>query len=368
MFKKITILAFLITVFYACSSSSENEPEETDNFDRGVMLTHIADNIIIPSLQDFNTEMVSLKAAGDTFVTTPNQTNLEAFRISWLAAYKEYQYIEMYNIGKAEELQYKFYMNIYPLSVTDVETNIANDSYDLNNVNYQDAQGFPALDYLLYGVADTDANILAKYTTDSNADGYKNYITNVLNQMSSLTTEVLNDWTSSYRDEFVASTGNTVTSALNKFLNDYIEFFEKNIRTNKIGIPAGIFSDTTLPEKVEAFYRQDVSKELAINAIDGFENLFLGNFKGNSIAGKSSFQQYLQALDRQDLVNSITSQFNVAKTQVESLNTNFYEQVNTDNTKMTLAYDELQKLVVYLKVDMASALNISIVFVDTDGD
>ncbi|WP_405566376.1 imelysin family protein [Polaribacter sp. Asnod6-C07] len=368
MFKKITILAFLITVIYACSSSTENEPEVTDNFDRGVMLTHIADNIIIPSLQDFDTEMSSLKAAGNVFVTTPNQTNLEALRTSWFTAYKEYQNIEMYNIGKAEELQYKFYMNIYPLTVADVETNIVNGSYDLDNVNYQDAQGFPALDYLLYGIADTDANILAKFTTDANAEGYKDYVTNVLNQMSSLTTQVLNDWTTSYRDEFVASTGNTATSALNKFLNDYIEFYEKNIRANKFGIPAGVFSSTTLPEKVEAFYRKDISKELALQALDGFQNLFVGNFKGTSISGKSSFQQYLQALDRQDLVTSITNQLSTAETQIQSLNANFFEQVNTDNTQMTLAYDELQKLVVFLKVDMASALNISIIFVDSDGD
>ncbi|WP_298777537.1 imelysin family protein [uncultured Polaribacter sp.] len=367
MFKKITILTLLITIIYACSSSTENEPEVTDNFDRGIMLTHIADNVIIPSLEDFNSDMVNLKAAGDTFVATPNQSNLEALRTSWLAAYKEYQNIEMFNIGKAEELQYKFYMNIYPLSVTDVETNISNGSYDLDNVNYQDAQGFPALDYLLYGVADSDDDILLKYTTDINAAGYKDYIINVLNQMSNLTTQVLNDWTATYRDEFVVSTANTATSALNKFLNDYIEFYEKNIRANKFGIPAGVWSSTTLPEKVEAFYKKDISKELALEALESFKNLFVGKYKRSTTTG-SSFQQYLQALDRQDLVTSITNQLSAAETKIESLNANFFEQVNTDYTQMTLAYDELQKVVVFLKVDMASALNISIIFVDNDGD
>ncbi|KGL63279.1 imelysin family protein [Polaribacter sp. Hel1_85] len=368
MFKKSAILLVLVTIIYACSSSEEIESGVSDNFDRGAMLTHLVDNIIVPSFQDFSSKMTDLKSAGETFTSSPNQINLDALRASWYIAYKEYQHVEMFNIGKAEELQYKFYMNIYPLSVTDVETNISNGSYDLDNVNYQDAQGFPVLDYLLYGVAATDEDILKKYTTDTNATGYKKYITDVLNQMEGLTTEVLNDWTTSYRTEFVNSTDNTATSALNKFLNDYIEFYEKNLRANKFGIPAGVFSSTTLPEKVEAFYRKDISKDLALEALDAFENLFLGNYKGSSIANKSSFQQYLQALDRQDLVSSITNQLAVSKTQIEKLNANFFEQVNTDNTQMTMAYDELQKLVVFLKLDMASALNISIIFVDSDGD
>ena len=37
----------------------------------------------------------------------------------------------MFNIGKAEELQYSFYMNVYPLSVADVENNVENGGYSL---------------------------------------------------------------------------------------------------------------------------------------------------------------------------------------------------------------------------------------------
>lgn len=179
------------------------EPEETDDFDRGAMLTNLADNIIIPAFEDFSSKLSALKTAGETFTTSPSQTNLEAFRTSWYAAYVTWQQIEMFNIGKAEELQYSFYMNVYPLTVTDVEDNIANGAYDLNSVNNHDAQGFPALDYLLYGVADSDADIINKYTSDANADEYKNYITAVLNQMSSLTQEVITDW-STYRSEFIS--------------------------------------------------------------------------------------------------------------------------------------------------------------------
>jgi predicted lipoprotein len=253
MFRKTIILFLTVGVIFSCSSETE-EPSVTDNFDRLLMLTHIADNIIIPSVNDFGTKMTALKSAGSDFTTTPNQTNLDALRTAWFDGYKSWQHIEMFDIGKAEELQYKFYMNIYPLTVVDVESNISTGSYDLNNVNNQDAQGFPALDYLLYGVANTDEGIIAIYTTATNNDNYKKYITDVLNQMDGLTQQVVTDW-SSYRNTFVNSTDNTATSAVNKLVNDFIFYYEKGLRANKFGIPAGNFSTDPLPEKVEAFYR-----------------------------------------------------------------------------------------------------------------
>ena len=368
MLKKISILFLFCLALCACSSSEDNLNTTTDTFDRGALLTHIADNIIIPSYQDFKSKMDALKASGTSFTTTPNQTTLQTLRADWLAAYKEWQHVEMFNIGKAEDLQYHFYMNVFPLTVADVEANISSGSYDLNSVNNQDAQGFPALDYLLYGIASNDTDILDKYTTDANATSYKNYVTDVLTQMSSLTDQVLTDWTNSYRNIFINNSGNTATSALNKLVNDFIFYYEKGLRANKFGIPAGVFSSNPLPEKVEAFYNQNISKELALEALIAVQDVFVGEFKGNSFANSSSFKDYLNNLDRTDLANSITTQLNVAKTQINSLNTNFYSQVNTDNSKMLKSYDELQKVVVLLKVDMLQAFNINVDYVDADGD
>ncbi len=367
MLKKIGLIFLSITFLNACSSSEETIPDTIDNFDREVMLTHIADNIIIPSYENFSIKMATLKSSVDIFNTNTNQENLISLRTSWIYAYKAWQQIELFDIGKAEDLQYKFYMNVYPVTVADIETNIANGTYDLKSVNYQDAQGFPALDYLLYGVADTDTAILEKYTTHTNANGYKKYLEDVVNFMSDLTTQILEDW-NTYRNDFINSTANTATSAVNKLVNDYIFYYEKGLRANKFGIPAGVFSATTLPEKVEVFYNKEISKELALEALNTVINFFEGTYTGNSNANRSSFKAYLIALDREDLATKISNQFNAAKTQISSLNTNFYEQVTTDNSKMTLSYDELQKVVVLLKVDMLQAFNINVDYVDADGD
>ena len=58
--------------------------------------------------------------------------------------------------------------------------------------------------------------------------------------MSANTDIVIDDW-GTYKAVFIASIDNTATSAFNMLTNDFVFYFEKGIRTNKIGIPAGRF-------------------------------------------------------------------------------------------------------------------------------
>ncbi|GAA4290765.1 imelysin family protein [Aestuariibaculum suncheonense] len=372
MIKKVISVVLLALVVIACSSSDGGESKPKDNFDRQTMLVNWADNIIIPVYQDLDSKLSALVEAKNTFTVTADQTNLEALRTAWLNAYKVWQYAEMFNIGKAEGIYYSSYMNIYPASAAEIEANIANGGYDLGLANNQDAVGFPALDYLLYGVAGDDSAILEVYNTNANASGYKTYLSDVIDKMKSLTETVLNDWTSTYRDTFVNSAGNTATSSTNKLTNDFIYYFEKGLRANKFGIPAGIFSGGVLyPEKVEGYYNQDVSKELALVALQASQDVFNGKAYNGTTNG-SSFDDYLDYLqtitDGEDLTALINAQMNTARTQIQTVNTNFSSQVENDNTKMTLSYDELQKVVVLLKLDMVQAMNISVDYIDADGD
>lgn len=365
--KKFFLVLIVISVIVACSSSSSDDNPggggDGDGFNRAALLTNLADNIIIPAFQDLNGKLNTLKADKENFVTTPNQTNLDALRMSWLAAYQVWQSVEMFNIGKAEAILYGFQMNVYPTSTLDVEANIASGSYDLTHPNNNDAVGFPAVDYLLFGLGSDDTSILTKYSDEK----YSTYLSDLINQMQVLTETVLNDWTSTYRDTFVNSTENTATSALNKFTNDYVFYFEKGLRANKIGIPAGNFSATPLPEKVEGFYSKVYSKTLSLNSIDAAQNLFNGKAYATSGTGES-FKSYLNYLDRSDLVSVLNTRFDNARQKLQVLDDNLYQQVKSDNTLMTQAYDALQMVVVSLKVDMLQAFNISVDYVDADGD
>ncbi|AUS04074.1 imelysin family protein [Pseudotamlana carrageenivorans] len=363
--RKVVLALVIVSLFTACNSSSSDDgpTENKDSYERGALLVNLADNFIIPAFQDLNANLINLKAAKEAFIKSPDQVHLDALRASWLASYKVWQSVEMFNIGKAEALLYGLQMNVYPTSVQEVKANILSGNYDLSHPNNIDAVGFPALDYMLYGVAANDAAIINVYSDAQ----YTKYLSDVINQMQALTETVLNDWTSSYRDVFVSETGNTATSALNKLTNDYVFYFEKGLRANKFGIPAGNFSSTPLPETVEGRYSGIYSKDLALESLSAALHVFNGKSYASNATGES-FKTYLEYLDRDDLVNTIITKFGDAQLKLNALDVNFYNQINTDNTKMLQAYDALQLIVVSLKVDMLQAFNINVDYVDADGD
>ncbi|MEW4925212.1 imelysin family protein [Algibacter sp. 2305UL17-15] len=371
--RKIFLVVFTIGLMVACSSSSDDGPSgKTDNFDRGALLTNLADNIIIPAFEDLKTKLSALDIARTSFVNDKNQSNLEALSDAWLEAYKTWQYVEMFNIGKAEErggeeFGFVSFFNIHPLTVSDVQNASANGNYDLDSANFHDAQGFPALDFLIHGVADSDVEAIDKFTSNASKDGYAKYLLDVINQMSTLNNSILSDWKNNYRSTFVNGTSNSVTSSLNKIVNDFIFYYEKLLRAKKIGTPAGNFSNAPLPETVEAFYKKDVSKDLALIGLKAAQDFYNGKQYNGASTGES-FKTYLEFLDRNDLAILINTRFDNARQKIQVLDNNFVNQINTDNTKMTEAYDALQLAVVNLKIDMIQAFGVVVDFTDADGD
>ena len=222
---------------------------------------------------------------------------------------------------------------------------------------------------MLYGIGINDDEILEKYqVVDSNH--YK-YLIDLIDKMISKSTIVYEDW-QTFRDEFVASSENTATSSINKLSNDFIYYFEKGLRANKFGIPAGVFSVNKLPNKVEGYYSRSFSKVLALESLDAVKNFFVGNaFENESLIGKS-FQAYLSHLNTDannvGLGDDILSKLALAVEKVNELSDSFVTQINNDNTAMLITYDSIQAVVVLLKVDMLQTLNINVDYADADGD
>ena len=56
------------------------------------------------------------------------------------------------------------------------------------------------------------------------------------------------------------------------------------------------------------------------------------------------------------------------KAKIDALKPNFYQEVVDNNVAMKAVYTELQKAIRMLKVDMTSAMSITITYTDNDGD
>tara|TARA_B100001778_G_C18602564_1_gene637973 strand:+ start:1254 stop:2468 length:1215 start_codon:yes stop_codon:yes gene_type:complete len=355
------------------TSTTDNSSNQTtpQTFNREQMLIFWADSIIIPSQNKFQSDLIEFSNSVNSFSNDPTQASLDLIRENWVIAYKSWQHIEMFNIGKAEEINYGVRMNIYPANVERIELNVSNNDNDIEHPNDYPAQGLPAVDYLLYGIGNNDSEILEKFTLENSK--YLNYLIVVSNKMIELTDNVVSDWDESYRNVFIASTDNTATSSINKLTNDFIYYYEKGFRANKFGIPAGVFSGSVLIDRVEAYYRRNLSKILALEAIDAITNFFNGiPYGGDSANSGLSFKNYVEFLEtvKNDvpLGQLILDQFTESRSNIANLEDDFTIQLENKKLEMLSTYDIIQVAVVYLKVDMLQALNINVDYIDADGD
>ena len=367
--KKFFVAVSILMLSIACGSDSGGgddtggTPDEIE-FDRSSLLVSWADDFIIPQFQAFLTDAEALVLAKDVFIETPNEANLVSLRTSLTTAYTSFQPAGTYaNLGRGGELNYYLNLNAHALNVDETSANIQNfENVNFSIIENQDTQGLPAVDYLVNGLATTDAEIVAFYT-GTESENYIGYLNLVVDRIESLTQEVLDDWTTSFRDEFVANTSSASSGSFDIFLNAYIEFYEQRLRRSKVGFPSGALSGIQFPNEIESLYNPTLSRALLIEALDNAEDIYTGLPNSNM-----SLSSLINELGNEELDTQIIAGFNSSRTQIETLNEDLQSQILTDNSAMLITRDELQKVVTALKTDVTSILGVDIVFADTDGD
>ena len=368
MKKIIFFILTIVVIVSSCQKATNNPNIDILSEERGKLLENVTNHIIIPAYENLRDEIEDLKSKAQEFTNNTNTQNINELRNSWLKAYTAWQAVEMFNIGKAEEIDYLKTMNTYPCNPTRINNNIESQSYDLNESNFPSwiVQGFPALDYMLYGL-ETDSNLILDYYLGSDGPKYLAYLNDVIAQMENNTNLVINDWQAN-KESFISSNGNTATSSLNLLTNDFIYYYEKGLRANKIGIPCGVWDGFQSYEiGVEAYYRKNISKQLCLKALSSCKDFFNGKHINSESLGKS-YKDLLTQNGDSNLYDNIINGLNEAESAIHNLDDNFRKQLIEDNISMLNTYDELQDVVVFLKVNMLYSLNITVDYQDSDGD
>ena len=229
-------------------------------------------------------------------------------------------------------------------------------------------KGFRHWIIFLNGIADTDAEIVSTFTDATSGDAHVTYMADVIDDIETRVTAVRDAWENGYRDTFVENDGSSASASVDRYVNDFIFYYEKFLRAGKIGIPLGVFSRTQMSTLVEAFYYPELSNDLFQEGLNAVEDFFNGVAFGTENTGES-LASYLVTLDQEELRNDIRNQLESARTAVAGLQS-FRTELETNNpaVDMFAAYEEVQKIVALFKVDMVSAISIAIDFVDADGD
>ncbi len=365
--KKLLLSTFLLStliIFNACDSGTEENPCEND-FDQKAMFMNMANNLIIPAFTDLKTQVDAMSAASTAFTANPNQNELTTFRTAWFDAYLSWQSAAQYNFGPATEVFLRSSVNNFPLNVEETDANIQTGTYDFSIPDAFD-KGFPALDYLLYGIGADDTEILGKFTTETDASKYIQYLTDVVLDIKTRVDHTHNGWTvENYDETFNNNTGTAAGSSLSLVINHLNENYEL-IKRDKIGIPSGLLTlGFTNPTKTEAYF-SGRSLELAAPALEATRNFYLG---GNGI-GLDDFLIEVDAKKSNDeLLNEvIINQFAIATTNLSALSGKLSDEVSNNATAVENAYNALSSQLINIKTDLPSILCVSITYIDNPVD
>lgn len=362
-----SLLALSLCTLYACTKGSGTK-DNTDKLDRKPMLTHYVDEYVIPGYNALSQDLAQLQTKVTAFTSSPSVATLGEARQAWKTAYLSWQTVDLLEFGPAEDVSLRSYMNTYPATETKIENNIASGGYNLETFGNKDAQGFPAIDYLLN--SGSDADMIDRYTSNAQSAAYKTYLQDVVSKMVEKTNTVKTNWTTN-RAVFVEATATDAGSSLSKMTNAVILYYERYLRSGKIGYPVGAMTGTPLPGHVEATYSPALSKELAVKALESY----IAFYEGKSYTGTATsngMKGYLASIGTKDngvLMSDIISQTLAdGLTALNGLNGTLKDGVVNNRPAVINVYDRLQAAVALLKVDMVSAFGISITYVDNDGD
>ncbi|MCC6279310.1 MAG: imelysin family protein [Saprospiraceae bacterium] len=362
----VTALFSYILVFSSCDTSPDGP---TDTFDRGAMLQNFADNLIRPAYNDLNNRTLVFHTAITTFNSAPTIENLDAMQAAWQDAYYQWQFANAFNFGPAGEegLQKSLIEEIgtFPASVVKLEANLHSGTWNVADFN-RDARGFPAIEYLIFGSAASDAAIVDSFLT---APHHKAYLAALADNLKSRIETVVNAWNGAYYTEFVNNKGTDVGSSTSHLYNEFVRSFEA-AKNFKLGLPLGKRPGQTQtePQLVEAVYSGKSLECLRLH-LTAIENIWYGRSKSGQDG--IGFREYLEKVEGGPaLITSTETQLAALRAALAAVSDTptLSEQITAGNPQLETLYTEFQKMTRYFKSDLSSLLGLAITFSSGDGD
>ncbi|HEX2901614.1 MAG TPA: imelysin family protein, partial [Bacteroidia bacterium] len=154
----IALLLGLTLVFAGCKEDSD--PKE---YDRAALTAQVGDRIIRPAYSSLADAVELLRTDCNSFRQNPDLTHHAALADQSKATWLIWKACSPFEFGPAATVSLRSILNTFPSDTLQIHANFTSGSYDLNQAVNLDARGFPALDFLLHGLAATDAEILGRY-------------------------------------------------------------------------------------------------------------------------------------------------------------------------------------------------------------
>jgi predicted lipoprotein len=345
---KKSIHIFLILFLFSLVSCQEDEIEDKKEYaDMSRFLTNYSDSLIIPSYEDFLGNLKQLELSLNTY----QSGSLVGLKGLSLKTYLSWQHCAYFDFGPATQYSLDQNINIYPVDTTKLKSQIETPPTDISASTFAATKGLPAIQHILY-------------TNDTLSAKQKEYLKICIADIKSKVEPTLDSWKSSYKNTFTANVGFDAGSSICFLSNGFIKYFEKYYRDGKLGYPLGVRSSNVLQPQLAEGYLTNSSHLLFKESTLAIKNVYFGK-EG------LGFDDVLRSANSKMDASALAEMENLLvkiNTDVSSIQSPIEQFVSSENAKGKLLYTDIQRELVYFKIELINALSLKIKYIDEDGD
>jgi predicted lipoprotein len=372
--------------------TNDDAPSPAEAVDLEVILTSLAENVILPVYQEFARAAVALEVASSNYaVAIANDSGdaadkLTALEIAWKSAMAAWQQAEMLQIGPAgssskmvagANLRDEIYS--WPtVNTCRVDQEMVEASYDsLNFFNNElvNVYGLDAIEYLVFqqgpenscpGVVSLNSSGIWNGLADTDKkSGRANYSKALAANLVTRANELVNHWSAEEGNfiEDLAKAGmeGSVYETQLQALNDVFTamfFLDTMVKDKKLATPAGLNDtcDGPCPEKAESQWGH-VSKENIVANLKAFQRTFHGGLNPEADIG---FDDLLVELEYDELAQTMTEDIAAAIVVVEAIDGSLKEALISDSESVQAAYAAVKVVTDNLKGDFVTVLGLTV--------
>jgi predicted lipoprotein len=322
------------------------------SFDRQALLATAANEVIVPTLAEFEAKTIALAAAVEARCQAPGEGAVAASRAAWRAAAAVWQRAELMRVGPAnmDGGALRDRIDSWPVvSGCAVDQEVmarwqSPQAHDLST-KLTNRRGLPALEYLLFhdDLASTCATAPAGWTALSEDDRRAarcGYAVAAAADLRGGAQALHAAWTGGYATTFAqaGSSGSPFSNAHEavNLLSDAFFVLDTDVKDRKLGRPAGIQMGSCptpmapCPQDVESPWSNH-SRENVLANLRGFQTLFAG---GQGVG----FDDFLVASGAPELAAKLATDLAAAIAAVEAIPEPLAVAVVEDNQTVRAAH------------------------------